>query len=201
MAVDDRIDAGCTRVRHDNSRDARKGRRLSSATTGMRRGIMLASRHGTRVAPSRPRRITFRGGAMKATITVVGLALTTLLSAAPALADCELSCSAECKQETAICNSAANLESRIGRQVCQADAADALAICDGDAIDARADCVGMCGPDLKDCGSVAKANLKACKEQAKIELAGCENEVATLLAADKLACAEDAADCASSCIE
>jgi hypothetical protein len=143
----------------------------------------------------------FGGGAMKATMSVIALALTILMTAAPVLAECELGCGAECKQEAAICGSTATLEARIGRQLCQSDAADALAICDSDAIDARADCVGMCGPDLKECGTAAKSTLKSCKEQAKIELAGCENEVATLLAADKTACAEDAADCASTCVE
>jgi hypothetical protein len=131
----------------------------------------------------------------------VAMSVLTFGGAGFAWADCELSCVAECRQEAAICNSTASLENRIGRQLCAADAADALAICDSDAIDARADCVGMCGPDLKQCGAAAKAALKQCKETVKIELAGCANEVGAQLAADKQACAEDAADCASLCVE
>lgn len=139
---------------------------------------------------------------MNAWITTVAVALMSLGAAGSVMAaDCELSCVAECRQESGICNSTAALEGRVGRQQCDADADDALAICESDSIDARADCVGMCGPDLKECGTTAKANLKQCKESVKIELAGCENEVATQLAADKQACSEDAVDCASSCVE
>ncbi len=138
---------------------------------------------------------------MRSTIIAMGWAVTAVLGAVPAFAQCELSCAAECRQESAVCASAANLEGRIGRQQCAADAADALVICESDAIDARADCVGMCGVDLKECGTAAKNALKACKQQVKIDLAGCENEVATLLAADRQTCAEDAADCAASCVE
>jgi hypothetical protein len=123
------------------------------------------------------------------------------VASAPAFAECEISCNAECRQETAICTSTANLEARIGRQQCLAAAADALVICDSDAIDTRADCVGLCGPDLKECGGGVKAALKQCKEQAKIERAGCENAVATQLDADQAVCEEEAADCAASCIE
>jgi len=138
---------------------------------------------------------------MNAWITTVAVTLMMLGAAGSVLADCELSCVAECRQESAICTSTATLEGRIGRQLCDADADDALVICESDAIDARADCVGMCGPDLKECGATAKANLKQCKESVKIELAGCQNEVAAQLAADKQACAEDTADCASGCVE
>ena len=103
-----------------------------------------------------------------AAVAVMGFA------AVPAFADCELGCTAECRQEASICNGTANLEARIGRQQCEADANDGLVVCDTDALDARSDCVGLCGPDLKDCGTTAKAALKACKDTAKIELAGCE---------------------------
>lgn len=139
---------------------------------------------------------------MRTTILMTTVALMGFLSPVTAwAAECELSCNAECRQEAAICSSAANLEGRIGRQQCEADAADALIVCDTDALDARGDCVGLCGPGLKECGTAAKGAFKACKETAKIELAGCLNEVATQLAADRAACAEDGADCAASCVE
>lgn len=139
---------------------------------------------------------------MKRTTIALGAALLIFAGAGSTrAADCELSCIAECRQEAAICTSTANLEGRIGRQQCGADAADAVVICDSDAIDARADCVGLCGVDLKSCGAAAKAALKQCKEQVKIELAGCENEVATQLDADRQACGEDATDCAATCVE
>jgi hypothetical protein len=134
-----------------------------------------------------------------------GMAMAVLLmsSLAPtsASADCELSCVGECKQEAVICGAEVNLQAKIGRQQCDADAADAVLICEADAVAERSDCIGLCGPDLGDCSKSAKANLKACKEQAKIELAGCENEVATLQASDRALCAQDAADCAASCVE
>jgi hypothetical protein len=132
---------------------------------------------------------------------MVTVALIGSLLPVAAWADCELSCSAECKQETVICVGTANLEARVGRQTCQSDAADALVVCDSDALDARGDCVGLCGPDLKACSNAAKAALQACKDDAKIALAGCENEVATQLDADRAACSEDNADCTSSCVE
>jgi hypothetical protein len=135
------------------------------------------------------------------TTFAIAMSLMTLGAAGSASADCELSCAAECRQETAICNGTANLEHRIGRQLCAADAADALVLCDSDAIDARADCVGLCGPDLKECGGAAKTTLKQCKQTVKIALAGCLNEAAAQFAADKQACGEDAADCASLCVE
>jgi len=138
---------------------------------------------------------------MRTMTKTIGFTLMTLFAAAPAFADCELSCAAECRQESVICTGAANLEGRIGRQQCTTDAADALVICEIDALDLRGDCVGMCGAELKDCGAQAKVALKQCKESVKIELAGCENELATLLAADKAACAEETADCAASCVE
>jgi hypothetical protein len=132
---------------------------------------------------------------------MAAVALIGSLLPVAAWAECELSCTAECKQEAAICVGTANLEGRVGRQQCAADAADALVVCDSDALDARSDCVGLCGPDLKECSSAAKVALKACKEDAKIALAGCENEVATQLDADRVACAEDNADCTSSCVQ
>jgi hypothetical protein len=138
---------------------------------------------------------------MNKMIAIAAVALMGVLMPAAAQAQCELSCNAECRQEAVICNGAANLEGKIGRQQCAADAADALVLCETDALDARADCVGLCGPDLKTCSTTAKIALKQCKETAKIELAGCENEVATLLATDRTACAEDSADCAAGCVE
>jgi hypothetical protein len=139
---------------------------------------------------------------MKRTMIAIGLTLLAFGGVGSAsAADCELGCNAECKQEAAICVSTANLDGRVGRQQCDADAADAIVVCDSDAIDARADCVGLCGVDLKTCGGAAKVALKQCKDQVKIKLAGCENEVATQLAADRQACSEDAADCAASCVE
>jgi hypothetical protein len=138
---------------------------------------------------------------MRATIAMAAVALMGSLLPVSAWADCELGCNAECRQETAICIGAANLEGRIGHQQCASDAADALVLCETDALDARGDCVGLCGPDLKECGTAVKTGLKACKETAKIELAGCENEVATQLDADRTACAEDGADCAASCVQ
>lgn len=138
---------------------------------------------------------------MRPMTRTIGVTLMTLFVATTAFAQCELSCNAECRQESVICTAAANLEARIGRQQCAADAADALIVCDLDALDGRADCVGLCGVDLKDCGSAAKVAFRQCKATAKIELAGCQNDVAALLTADKAACAEDATDCASGCIE
>jgi hypothetical protein len=138
---------------------------------------------------------------MRTMITTIGLTLTTLLATTPASADCELSCAAECRQENVICVGAANLEGRIGKQQCATDATDALIVCEIDALDLRGDCVGLCGPDLKACGADAKVALKQCKESVKIEQAGCENEVATLVAADRTACAQENADCLSSCVE
>ncbi len=135
------------------------------------------------------------------TIIAFGFVFAALTSAGVArAADCELSCAGECRQEAAVCISTANLEGRIGRQQCEADAQDAVVICESDSIDARADCVGLCGVDLKSCTGAAKATLKQCKEQVKIELAGCTNEVAVQLEADRQACTEDAVDCASSCL-
>lgn len=138
---------------------------------------------------------------MRTMTTMIGFTLMTLFAVTPAFAECELSCAAECRQETVICVGAANLEGRIGKQQCAADAAEALIACEVDALDLRGDCVGLCGPDLKECGTEAKVGLKQCKETVKIEHAGCENDVATLLAADKTACAEENADCMSSCVE
>jgi len=138
---------------------------------------------------------------MKATICVIALVVTSLSAVVPALADCELSCSAECKQEQSLCISEAILDGKLGRQACETEAGDAALECETDAVDSRADCVGLCGVDLKDCGGDVKATLKQCKEQVKIDLDGCENEVATLLAADRAACADGAADCAASCAE
>lgn len=138
---------------------------------------------------------------MKRTILALGLTLSLCAARAAIAGDCELSCNAECKQESAICVATANLDARIARQDCASEAADALVVCESDAIDARSDCVGLCGVDLKTCVGAAKATLKQCKEQAKIDLAGCENEVATQLDADRQACGEDAADCASGCVE
>ena len=138
---------------------------------------------------------------MRTMITTIGFTLMTLFAAAPALAQCELGCTAECRQESVICSAAANLEGRIGRQQCATDAADALVLCELDALDLRGDCVGMCGAELKECGGEAKVALKQCKDSVKIELAGCQNAVATLLAADKAACAEETADCAAGCVE
>ena len=139
---------------------------------------------------------------MKATITMAAFALMGFLAVpSNASADCELSCSAECRQEAVVCGGAATLEGKIGRQQCAADAADAQVLCESDMLDTRADCVGLCGPDLKECSAGAKVAFKQCKETAKIEQAGCENEVATLLAADRAACTEDATDCAASCVE
>ena len=63
---------------------------------------------------------------MRTMITTVGFTLMTLLGTAPVLAQCELSCFAECRQESVICSAAANLEGRIGRQQCASDAADAI---------------------------------------------------------------------------
>ncbi len=137
---------------------------------------------------------------MRTMIATIGFILMTLL-AAPAFAQCELGCGAECRQESAICNAAAALEGRIGRQQCLTDAADSLVVCEIDALDLRGDCVGLCGAELKACGAGAKVALKQCKATVKIELAGCQNEVAALLAADKAACAEETADCAASCVE
>ncbi len=138
---------------------------------------------------------------MRTMITTIGFTLMTLFAASSAFAECELSCAAECRQESVICVGAANLEGRIGRQQCATDAADALIACEIDALDLRGDCVGLCGVDLKACGAEAKVGLKQCKETVKIELAGCQNAVATLLAADKTACAEENADCLSTCVE
>ncbi len=138
---------------------------------------------------------------MRTTNVMVAVALMGLLMPAAAWADCELSCNAECRQESVICTGAANLEGRVGRQLCVADAADAMIVCDSDALDARGDCVGLCGPDLKECGAAAKGALKSCKESVKIELAGCQNLVAAQLESDRAACAEDAADCASTCVQ
>lgn len=138
---------------------------------------------------------------MRTMTTTIAFTLMTLFAAVPAFADCEISCGAECRQESVICNAAATLEGRIGRQQCLTDAGDAFVICEIDALDLRGDCVGTCGVELKECGSQAKVALKQCKESVKIELAGCQNEVATLLAADKAACADEAADCAASCVE
>ena len=138
---------------------------------------------------------------MRATITMAAVALMGSLMPVSAWADCELSCNAECRQEAVVCNGAANLEGKIGRQQCAADAGDAVVLCEIDALDERSDCVGLCGPDLKECSTAAKVALKVCKETAKIELAGCENEVATQLAADRAACAEDSTACTASCIE
>ena len=116
-------------------------------------------------------------------------------------AECELSCGAECKQENAVCVGTANLDAKVSRQSCVADAADALLVCESDALDAKSDCVGMCGVDLKECSGGAKAALKACKENVKIELAGCVNEVETQADSDRASCAEDNADCLEGCIE
>ena len=138
---------------------------------------------------------------MRATITMAAVALMGSLMNVSAWADCELSCDAECRQETAVCNGAAILDGKIGHQQCAVDAGDAVVLCESDALDARGNCVGLCGPDLKECGTAAKIALKACKETAKIELAGGENEVATQLAADRAACAEDSTACTASCIE
>jgi hypothetical protein len=138
---------------------------------------------------------------MKATLTLLGIATAVLFAVAPVFADCELGCSAECKQETAICVGTANLDAHTARAQCESDASDAALGCESDSIDARSDCVGLCGPDLKDCVAAAKVAFKQCKDQAKIDLAGCENDVATQLDADKTACAQDAADCNSTCVQ
>jgi hypothetical protein len=188
--------------RRDKSRGARGVGAVCSRELVARNANARAAGHGTRLAPC-PLNCIAEEGTMKHWITTftVALSMLGLGVAGSAYADCELSCAAECRQEAAICNSTASLENRIGRQLCAADAADALAICESDAIDARADCVGMCGPDLKECGAAAKAALKQCKDTVKIELAGCTNAVATQFAEDKQACGEDAADCASLCVE
>jgi len=138
---------------------------------------------------------------MRTMTKTIGFTLMTLFAATPAFADCELSCAGECRQENVICVGAANLEGRIGKQQCATDATDASIVCEIDALDLRGDCVGLCGPDLKACSAEAKVALKQCKETVKIEQAGCENEVATLLAADRTACAQENADCLSSCVE
>ena len=138
---------------------------------------------------------------MKATLTFVGIATAILFAVAPAFADCELGCGAECKQESAICIGTANLDAHVARVQCESDAADAALSCESDSIDARSDCVGLCGPDLKDCVTTAKTAFKQCRDQVKIDLAGCENDVATQLDADKTACAQDAVDCNSTCVQ
>jgi hypothetical protein len=137
---------------------------------------------------------------MRATITMAAVALMGYLMPVSAWADCELSCNAECRQEAVVCNGAANLEGKIGRQQCEADAGDAVVLCETDALDARSDCVGLCGPNLKECSTAAKVALKTCKETAKIELAGCANQVATQFEADRAVCVQESTDCAATCI-
>ena len=74
-------------------------------------------------------------------ITFVGIAVALLFAVAPAFADCQLGCSAECKQETALCLATANLDAHTASQQCVSDAADAAIeideICIGDWSDER----------------------------------------------------------------
>lgn len=120
---------------------------------------------------------------------------------ASAVAECELGCQAECKQEVAFCNAVNKAEAVYRKAECKQILDMGQAECGFEALGVLNDCIGTCGPDLSECKGEAKSILTECKQIVKEDGAACKESAKEENAEARSSCSEFATECASGCVE